>query len=90
MSSLIATIHRDKAGVDEGNKSVCDGRTTACNGSVQTVSGQPTMLSRMQQAWRPDIAVIPARRGPPALSLPYLNAAVLPAMTRLGNVIRLT
>jgi hypothetical protein len=47
MSSLIATINRDKAGVDEGNKSVCDGRTTASNWSVQTVSGQPTMLSRM-------------------------------------------
>src|SRR6266702_5997336 len=31
MSSLIATINRDTAGADDGNKSVCDGRTTACD-----------------------------------------------------------
>jgi hypothetical protein len=30
MSSLIATIDRDRAWVDDGNKIICDGRTTAC------------------------------------------------------------
>jgi len=31
MSSLIATINRDKVGADDRNKSICDGRTTACD-----------------------------------------------------------
>jgi len=97
MSSLIATINRDRAGVDEGNKSVCDGRTTACKWVVQTILGQPTILSRMHPAARPDMIVmpresggIPARRGRSALSLPHLNTAIFADDELACNVIRLT
>jgi hypothetical protein len=90
MSSLIATINRDRAWAGEGNKSICDGRTTACDLVGVNGSGQPMMLSRMYPASRLDIppakAGYPVRRSLPAsidatrkgLSTTFTGANVIP------------
>jgi hypothetical protein len=77
MSSLIATINRDRARADEGNKSARHGTTRGARfWSVQAVPDQADDLSRMYPASRPGMTVtasenrLSGRRGPSALSLP--------------------
>jgi hypothetical protein len=97
MSSLIATINRDRAERMKGIKSSVMAEPQLAIWSVQTVPGHPTMLSRMYPASHRDMTVIPAnaeypaRRGPSALSLPLLPRHSLSWADALGgNVIRLT